>query len=330
MYEEINWESLEIPGTDDASHAQITWISHNSLLNCLFILTSDNKLILYDCNSKILLKKVEFAVEGSPQSNSLMFISFRKILLSNFKFCLELKFVRIYNIQDKCIIASERTICSRLAHDGLFLLDTVFQTSFNSAAAKQNPQSIKNRISLELNCFDAKSLLAALKLIESENVNGLEDIILDLERQISELKVASPIDQWATVKITDTYSNLLTLLSQSLDETKRINLQSPAIPTLSMLLDRLYRLDTSLIESQLQSHTIGSMFSNFDKRYMCSESTRRATFNQWPHMDYKWVLPDALAQAGFFHQPTHPGDDRTICFACDLCLVAWEQQDQPW
>ena len=241
-----------------------------------------------------------------------------------------MKFLRIYNIQDKCIIASERTICSRLAHDGLFLLDTVFQTSFNSTAAKQNQQSIKNRISLELNCFDAKSLLAALKLIESENVNGLEEIILDLERQISELKVASPTDQWATVKITDTYSNLLTILSQSLDETKRINLQSPAIPTLSMLLDRLYRLDTSLIESQLQSHTIGSMFSNFDKRYMCSESTRRATFNQWPHMDYKWVLPDALAQAGFFHQPTHPGDDRTICFACDLCLVAWEQQDQPW
>jgi len=47
-------------------------------------------------------------------------------------------------------------------------------------------------------------------------------------------------------------------------------------------------------------------------------------------MDYKWVLPDALAQAGFFHQPSSHGDDRTICFACDLCLVAWEQQDQPW
>ena len=97
-----------------------------------------------------------------------------------------------------------------------------------------------------------------------------------------------------------------------------------------MLLDRLYRLDTSLIESQLQSDSIGSRFANFDKRYMCSESTRRATFSHWPHMDYKWVLPDALAQAGFFHQPSSHGDDRTICFACDLCLVAWEQQDQPW
>jgi hypothetical protein len=47
-------------------------------------------------------------------------------------------------------------------------------------------------------------------------------------------------------------------------------------------------------------------------------------------MDFKWVLPDALAQAGFYHQPTHQGDDRTICFVCDLCLVAWEQNDQPW
>lgn len=106
-------------------------------------------------------------------------------------------------------------------------------------------------------------------------------------------------------------------------------MQSVAIPIISILLDRLYRLDFSLVETQL-NNSIGVAFSNFDKRYMCSEATRRATFNQWPHMDYKWVLPDALAQAGFFHQPTHPGDDRTICFACDLCLVAWEQQDQPW
>jgi baculoviral IAP repeat-containing protein 6 len=74
----------------------------------------------------------------------------------------------------------------------------------------------------------------------------------------------------------------------------------------------------------------GARFTNFDKRYMCSESTRRATFSHWPHMDYKWVLPDALAQAGFFHQPSAHGDDRTVCFACDLCLVAWEPQDQPW
>jgi hypothetical protein len=120
---------------------------------------------------------------------------------------------------------------------------------------------------------------------------------------------------------------------------KRITLHSTAIPIISMLLDRLYRLDSSIVETQLHNAvnpaaTVASggapLFTNFDKRYMCSEVTRRATFNEWPHMDYKWVLPDALAQAGFFYQPTHPNDDRTMCFCCDLCLVTWEQQDQPW
>jgi baculoviral IAP repeat-containing protein 6 (apollon) len=199
-----------------------------------------------------------------------------------------------------------------------------------------------NMKTLELNAFEAKGLLNALKQIESENVNGLDEIINQLKQQQQQIATfdsssstassslsSGSTDQWTTVRITDTYSNLLTILTQSLDEIKRTNIQSVAIQTISILLDRLYRLDYTLVETQL-NNTIGVPFSNFDKRYMCSETTRRATYNQWPHMDYKWVLPDALAQAGFFHQPTHPGDDRTICFACDLCLVAWEQQDQPW
>ena len=245
---------------------------------------------------------------------------------------LEYDYVKIYNIQDKCIVATDHTLCCRLAHDGYFLLDTVFQTSFKPSLV-QGQSNIK---SLEMNAFDAKGLFNSLKQIESENVNGLDEIIAQLKQQLDQVNTlscssssSSSLDQWSTVRITDTYSNLVQILTQSLDEIKRISMQSVAIPTISILLDRLYRMDFTLVETQL-NNTIGVAFTNFDKRYMCSEATRRATFNQWPHMDYKWVLPDALAQAGFFHQPTHPGDDRTICFACDLCLVAWEQQDQPW
>ena len=211
MFEEINWETLEIPGTDDASHAQIPLISHGSLLNYLFIIINGSILIQYDWISKILLKKLNSLSKQAKKVKVLYLFYLEKffyqvLILFRVEIC-------AYNIQDKCIIASERTRCSRLAHDGLFLLDTVFQTSFNSAAAKQNPQSNKSRISPELNCFDAKSLLATLKLIESEKVNVLVEIILDLERQIGELKVASPIVQWTTLKITAHYSNFLTLLS---------------------------------------------------------------------------------------------------------------------
>ena len=49
-------------------------------------------------------------------------------------------------------------------------------------------------------------------------------------------------------------------------------------------------------------------------------------------LNFRWVLPDTLAQAGFYHEPAQLGaiDDRTLCFVCNLCLISWEQSDQPW
>ena len=35
-------------------------VSHNSVLNCLFLLTKENKLIVYDCNSFAILKEVDW------------------------------------------------------------------------------------------------------------------------------------------------------------------------------------------------------------------------------------------------------------------------------
>ena len=63
---------------------------------------------------------------------------------------------------------------------------------------------------------------------------------------------------------------------------------------------------------------------------MYSELARRETFNKWPHMNYKWALPEQMAQAGFYHQPAGTGDDRALCFTCNVCLVCWEPTDEPW
>lgn len=64
--------------------------------------------------------------------------------------------------------------------------------------------------------------------------------------------------------------------------------------------------------------------------HMYSEAARRRTFDSWPHMDYKWALPDQMAQAGFYHQSSESGDDRAMCFTCSVCLVCWEKTDEPW
>lgn len=77
---------------------------------------------------------------------------------------------------------------------------------------------------------------------------------------------------------------LITVFTHSLDELKRINMQSLGIPILSSLLDRLYRLDT------FNNENMHLILSNNEKRLMCSEANRRATFHDWPHMDYKFVL----------------------------------------
>jgi hypothetical protein len=66
---------------------------------------------------------------------------------------------------------------------------------------------------------------------------------------------------WSTVLITDSYFTLLSTLTQCLDEIKRTNLQSVAIPIISLLLDRLYRLDTTLIEKQLATNSNGTTAS---------------------------------------------------------------------
>ena len=67
-----------------------------------------------------------------------------------------------------------------------------------------------------------------------------------------------------------------------------------------------------------------------DRTLMYSELARRETFKNWPHVNYKWASPKLLAQAGFYHTPAMTGDDRALCFTCDVCLVSWEPTDEPW
>lgn len=45
---------------------------------------------------------------------------------------------------------------------------------------------------------------------------------------------------------------------------------------------------------------------------------------------FRWALPNQMAQAGFYHQPSASGDDRAMCFTCNVCLVCWEKTDEPW
>ena len=37
-----------------------------------------------------------------------------------------------------------------------------------------------------------------------------------------------------------------------------------------------------------------------------------------------------MSAAGFYHNPSTNGEDRAFCFTCNVCLVSWEPNDEPW
>ena len=117
------------------------------------------------------------------------------------------------------------------------------------------------------------------------------------------------------------HSSLKVVCSYMVIELKRLQRHIPALAIASSVNERL----TDLI--------VGGRIIDNDQTqrfHMFSEAARRKTFDSWPHMDYKWALPDQMAQAGFYQQPGESGDDRAMCFTCSVCLVCWEKTDEPW
>lgn len=106
---------------------------------------------------------------------------------------------------------------------------------------------------------------------------------------------------------------------------KRLERHVPALAIASAINERLTDLLAGARLRDINWHC-----KNFQRVLMHSEAVRRQTFEKWPHMDYKWALPDQMAQAGFYHQPSSSGEDRAMCFTCNVCLVCWEKTDEPW
>jgi hypothetical protein len=280
------YDELKLVENDDTDKL-IKTVSHNSVLNCLLLLTNSNQLYIYDCNTRSYLTKINWNVLSSTTKETLA----SSILVS------PKTTVKLINIQEKCIILSDKTICSRTAYDGTLLLDSAFQV----ASSSNNEQY---KFELEINLNDAYTLVNVLKSIEVELIHGLDEIIKQLTEDIQRQSLFKNDSvsflfkffhfislfylflKWNTVKINGAHGFLLLVFTQSLDEIKRINSQSLGIPILSSLLDRLFRLDVKYSINQIVQ-TQAANFQNYDKRLMCSEANRRATYQDWPHMDYK-------------------------------------------
>ncbi|XP_026686483.1 baculoviral IAP repeat-containing protein 6-like [Diaphorina citri] len=266
-------------------------------LNILIVLSRNAECIVVDINSGCVLRKCAFAEEGQPIKGAYL-PSYDKVLLTDTK-----------------------SVGVRSDYNGVLLLDTMLQTCLKS---KNNP------VKLEMLVSEAILLQQTLKTIETTGCEfspGLwTEVLTELETKIeaaqSEPKKSAKSQKWNIICLELKHASFKTACYSLVCELKRQNRHVPALAIASAINERLNCLHPTPfpIDSQPSDH----------RNLMFSEAARRETFAKWPHMDYKWALPDQMAQAGFYHQPSGTGDDRAMCFTCIVCLVCWEPTDEPW
>ncbi|XP_029637353.1 baculoviral IAP repeat-containing protein 6 isoform X1 [Octopus sinensis] len=273
-----------------------TGVTYHPTLNTIIVATKAHTLKVYDVTSGCLLKESNLSATNT-KSNKLK--------------CMYLQ------EKDRMIICEGTSVCARKDLNGVLLLDTALQTPVSKT---------EDLVKVELLLAEANQLLKSLAAAELPGIDYVDDFLKELDRAVDSMQELAKANhktaKWATVCIQLPHCALKTVCSNVVAEMKRLNQHRPGLSIAAAISNRLsYLLPSSLPE-------IGS--GPVERSLMYSEAARRETFGKWPHMNYKWALPDPMAQAGFYHQPNSIGDDRAMCFTCNVCLVCWEPTDEPW
>ncbi|XP_032684948.1 baculoviral IAP repeat-containing protein 6 isoform X6 [Odontomachus brunneus] len=268
-------------------------IIYHANLNVLLITTGSTQVYVFDVNSGVILQRSTL----SGKSNG------------------KLQGLYLPNGIDKVLYTDGRGIGIRSDYNGVLLLDTILQTPVSKS---------DDVVKLELLLSEAALLLQCLQCVELPGVEHLLEVLQELSSKIvaaqTNQKKGIKAQKWNTICLELPHGSLKLVCSSLVMELKRQNRHIPALPIASAINERLNGLLPGLA---LEGGPA-------DRALMFSEAARRDTFPKWPHMNYKWALPDQMAQAGFYHEPNATGDDRAMCFTCNVCLVCWEPTDEPW
>ncbi|XP_059477801.1 baculoviral IAP repeat-containing protein 6 [Neocloeon triangulifer] len=225
---------------------------------------------------------------------------------------------------DKLLLTDGCNVGLRSDYSGVLLLDSILQPP-----VIQTQQKV--RVELPL----SEALILHKALTQMSELPGADQFIHEVTQQLSsqfhqsqnQQLPSSKAAKWRFISLEMPAGSLWLVCSGLAQELKRQGRQVPAMTVASALCERLSTLAHQEAFSLLGTSE-GS--STPYRALMFSEAARRATFSKWPHMNYKWALPEQMAQAGFYHQPNKMGDDRALCFTCNVCLVCWEPTDEPW
>ncbi|KAL0100417.1 hypothetical protein PUN28_019635 [Cardiocondyla obscurior] len=268
-------------------------IIYHANLNVLLITTGSAQVYVFDVNSGVILQRS--SLSGKPSG--------------------KLQGIYLSDGIDKVLYTDGRGIGIRSDYNGVLLLDTILQTPVSKS---------EDIVKLELLLSEATILLQCLQCVELPGVEHLLEVLQELSSKIvtaqANQKKGIKAQKWNTICLELPHGSLKLVCSGLVMELKRQNRHIAALPIASAINERLNGLLPSLA---LEGGPT-------DRALMFSEAARRNTFPKWPHMNYKWALPDQMAQAGFYHEPNATGDDRAMCFTCNVCLVCWEPTDEPW
>ncbi|KAK2707697.1 hypothetical protein QYM36_015405, partial [Artemia franciscana] len=217
-----------------------------------------------------------------------------------------------------------------LRHDtgGVLLLETILQTPVEGK---------EDEVQIELQTTEALQLLSWLTQMDlsqksktNEWKNKLVAVIKEqTSSEATSLKLSYKAASWSVVslKMTPETVGITAAMKEAME-----NGQIQAMSHLSSLWSRLVRLYTPANTTNGDWSELSTEDAEPIKGLgqMALEANRLDSFFRWPHMNYRYALPEQMSQAGFFHQPTDPESDRALCFICNVCLVSWEPNDEPW
>ncbi|XP_058811824.1 baculoviral IAP repeat-containing protein 6 isoform X3 [Topomyia yanbarensis] len=267
-------------------------IVYHPFLNVILVFTRSSEVKVLDVNSGVILQSYRISDQHPPRC-------------------------RYLPDQDKILFWNGHNVSVRGDYNGVLLLDTILQAPIAHA---------DDIIRIELLLSEAVLFLQCLQNLEQHGLENTTDMTNELTLKIGEAqqhaKRGIKAQKWETICLELPHSSLRMVAGGMVMQLKRLERHIPALAIASAINERL----TDLLQGARVTEP-----SALNRFHMFSEATRRQTFEGWPHMDYKWVLPDQMAQAGFYHYPGDNGnDDRAMCFTCNVCLVCWEKTDEPW
>ncbi|XP_064112985.1 baculoviral IAP repeat-containing protein 6-like isoform X2 [Macrobrachium nipponense] len=277
----------------------IEGLCFHQALNVFLVTTKDSKIRVYDPHSSLKLSDVQLHGDGKKNV-----------------FCV------YHGESNSVVVCGGRTVGMRRDHHGVLLLDTVLQAPV--AAPEET-------VLVEMLLSEGIQLQQTLGLSELSNIDHASEVREVLAHGIaahqSQSRINPKLAKWSTLRLELPLGVLRSVCVGLVSELKRLTKYTPALSIASALIHRLAHLLPPPTPDTGQGPPGNSAP---DRDAMFSEAARLATFIKWPHMNYKWALPEQMAQAGFFHQPIAPDDDRAMCFICSVCLVYWEPTDEPW